>query len=104
MNLLPFLAAGNKATPHDVLYWRLGPSRAFNQGDWKLLWPNGGSSELYNLSTDLSETKDLSSAEPDHVRDLTAAFAAWNRQMVPPKWQTLRQGSAEKKQRRKKAK
>ena len=60
--------------------------------------------ELYNLATDVSETKDLANTEPDRVRDLTAAFAAWNTQMVPPKWQTLRQGSAQKKQRRKKAK
>ncbi len=104
VNLLPFLGAGNKAVPHEALYWRFGASRAIRQGDWKLLWPNGGSAELYNLATDLSETKDLANAEPDRVRDLTAAFDVWNRQLVPPKWQTLRQGAAQKKQSRKKAK
>ncbi len=82
--------------PPEALYSRFGASRATRQGDWNLLWPNAGSSELYNLATDQSETKDHANAEPDRVRDPTAAFVASSTQTVPPKWQTLRLGSAQK--------
>ncbi len=45
---------------------------ALRQGPWKLIFLKGGAHELYNLQTDLSETKDVAAANPEVVEKLTA--------------------------------
>jgi arylsulfatase A-like enzyme len=44
---------------------------AIRQGPWKLIFLKNGKRELYNLQNDLSETKDISEANPDVVKRLT---------------------------------
>jgi len=50
------------------------PNRDFaiRQGPWKLIFSQGGARVLYNLQTDLSETKDVAAANPETVEKLTA--------------------------------
>jgi arylsulfatase A-like enzyme len=45
---------------------------AIRQGPWKLIFLKGGKRELYNLQNDLSETKDVTEANSDVVKRLTA--------------------------------
>lgn len=45
---------------------------AIRQGPWKLVFLADGAKELYNLETDLSETKDLAAARPEVVVRLSA--------------------------------
>jgi uncharacterized sulfatase len=89
------------------LYWHMptytvaygrSPCAVVRQGDWKLIhWfgdyietkgftPDqtpygklviGARTELYNLREDLSETRDLAASQPERVRALSAALAAW---------------------------
>jgi arylsulfatase A-like enzyme len=61
VNLLPFLAAENKATPHDTLFWRFGPQKAVRKGKWKLVdWRDFDAKkqsgwQLYDLDADIGE-------------------------------------------------
>jgi arylsulfatase A-like enzyme len=87
VNLLPFLSGENKAAPHERLYWRFGPQIALREGDWKLLKVRGDSElRLYNLASDIGETRDLASTEPERVKKLQAAWDAWNGTLIEPKW------------------
>ncbi len=71
---------------------------AIRIGDWKLLLsastkdteeaeqeePASGSVQLYNLATDLGETKDLAAANPDKVKELRARLDVWMKGFVRP--------------------
>ena len=49
----------------------LGPSSTLRRGDWKLIYYHTDQRfELFNLADDLSETKNLATAEPKRVRDM----------------------------------
>jgi len=101
VNLLPYLAGGRTNPPHDALYWRFGGQMAIRQGDWKLVKaPGAGSNpeswggskatvegaELYHLAQDLGERTNLAAREPEKVRELAAAWNAWNAGLVEPAW------------------
>ncbi|HEX9889935.1 MAG TPA: arylsulfatase [Nitriliruptorales bacterium] len=63
------------------LYFEHEGNRALRVGDWKLVsaWP--GSWELYDLSSDRTETRDLADAEPAHLKRLTAMWLDWARRV-----------------------
>jgi arylsulfatase A-like enzyme len=99
VNLLPYLtgenlAGGNKAKPHETLYWRFGEQWAIRHGDWKLVVGNEPmnpatkqkSAELINLAADLSETKNLAAEQPAKVKELQMLYAAWNAEQKDPLW------------------
>lgn len=100
VNLLPYLMGQNKAAPHEALYWRFGPQWAIRKGDWKLLGTAQGFAELYNLSNDLPETKNLASAESAKRQELQAAWDSWNAKNIPAKWRTIRERGLKKKKKK----
>jgi len=55
-----------------------------------------GRAELYNLAEDIGESRDLASAQPAKLKELLADWEAWNRQLMPPRWQTQRQRAERK--------
>lgn len=59
---------------HDFLYWefneRQGPIQAIRKDDWKLVWKLEGKPELYNLSNDIGESKNLASREPQKLNEM----------------------------------
>jgi arylsulfatase A-like enzyme len=92
VDLMPHLEGRASGAPHDALYWRFGRQMAIRKGDLKLVRtidsPSGPAlpPALYDLSTDLGETKDLSAARPDAVQDLQADWDAWNATQAKPAW------------------
>ena len=98
VNLLPFLAPANGATPHETLFWRYGPQLAIRRGDWKLVKAGSGAArdltgaattdgaKLFNLRDDLAEQRDLAAAEPGKVRELADAWRKWNLELAAPSW------------------
>ena len=86
VDLLPYLTGQNESRPHERMYWRFGKQWAVRSGDWKLVVANGGSGqpELYNLARDMSESKDLASAEPARVAELQKLYDAWNAEQAEP--------------------
>jgi len=86
VNLMPYLTGENKASPHETMYWRFGPQWAVRHGDYKLVVSRGGSGEpeLYDLASDISESKDLAKSQPEKVKQLQALYDAWNAEQAPP--------------------
>lgn len=50
---------------------------AIRQGPWKLIFHKGGQRELYNLNTDLRETKDVLSANPQIAANMDALMQTY---------------------------
>lgn len=65
--------------------WRTTPVGAIHSGDWKLLhFMEDGRKELYNITEDIGEARDLASQSPDKVRELYAQLEAWRKQVSAP--------------------
>lgn len=83
VNLLPYLTGEKSGAPHERLFWRSGKQAGLREGDWKLV-RHDGTDELYNLKTDLGETKDLATTESETTKRLAAALDAWDKELIPP--------------------
>jgi arylsulfatase A-like enzyme len=66
-------------TEQDYLAWEVFGNRAVRQGDWKIRWqfkPYGkGDWELFNVTADPAERKDLAAAQPGKLK---AMLALWD--------------------------
>ena len=69
-----------------TLFWRYGKSVAVRQGKWKLVRQNRADFELFDLSRDVGETRDLANEEPEVKRRLEVALAKLNGEMAAPRW------------------
>lgn len=96
VNLIPFLRGESQAAPHANLFWRTGggQSYAVRSGDWKLVRNRKQPDELYDLSTDIGEAKDLASARPEVVAKLAADLSAWDKELIAPLFQSPKGGKA----------
>ncbi|MGE0755901.1 MAG: arylsulfatase [Pirellulaceae bacterium] len=63
---------------HESLWWLHEGNRAVRVGDWKLVAANEQPWELFDLSRDRSETRNLAAEMPGKVRELETV---WNRQL-----------------------
>ncbi len=106
-SLLPLLTGEKQSLPERALHWRQhGPKGniAMREGRWKLIYnrrTKGSKPELYDLSSDVGETKDLASVHPEVVADLTKKMAAWESQMKDPIWGSGAPGHVGKKKAKK---
>lgn len=86
VNLLPFIG-GEASIPRKSLFWHFRREafvpggidrKAVLVGDWKLLRSDRLESvELYDLSRDPAEERDLSSSEPEKVQELLTEIDSW---------------------------
>ncbi|MCX6855161.1 MAG: sulfatase-like hydrolase/transferase, partial [Verrucomicrobia bacterium] len=105
VNLIPHLTGEMTQPPHQNLFWRSqGPQglHAMRQGDWKLVHLPGGKPELYNLATDIGETKNLGTEKPEIVAQLTAAIAEWEKGTILPVFEGPKKAKAPVKKKAKK--
>ena len=73
-NILPALLGHQSEKPirEATVHHGKGGSLAIRQGPWKLIAPyRKNKAELYNLSSDISESKNIASEHPDIVQSLT---------------------------------
>ncbi len=92
-SLAPLLRAGRGDALHETLFfWSDAPvtqgssprmsiprrNYAVRRGQWKLV----AGKELYDLSRDPSEQKDLADRQPEMVKELQAAFDGWVQEVV----------------------
>jgi arylsulfatase A-like enzyme len=68
--LLGEAAAGRQQEQHEYLYWELNGQTAVRQGQWKAVQPRNQPWELYDLSRDISETKNLAAEYADMLAKL----------------------------------
>ena len=83
---LTSLFKGQKWAGHKQIFFEHEGNRAVRQGDYKLLssYPDNKWA-LYNLKTDRSELNDLSTRQPEKVKELASLYDAWaNRINVVP--------------------
>jgi arylsulfatase len=71
-SMLPALQ--NSESERSQLWWEHIGNAAIIRGNWKLVRQYDFDWELYDLSTDRNELKDLSKANPDVVTELTAEW------------------------------
>ncbi len=87
VNLLPHLSGKNKESPHEILFWRdvRDGAWAVRKGNHKVVFEPEDAPEplLFDLSVDISESKDLASKYPEKVKKLTEAFNKWNQEQAP---------------------
>jgi arylsulfatase A-like enzyme/alpha-L-fucosidase len=102
VNLVPYLSGEKSGTPHKTLFWR-----EEEQGQWgerddtlkliratKEVDTTGGRytvrslpalrEQLFDLTADIGEQRDLSAQRPAAFHDMLAKLAAWNKLAVPP--------------------
>lgn len=92
VNLLPYLNGEKDGPPHDAIYLRMHDKGAFavRSGDFKLLMQSRESTaELFNLTTDVSEGKNVAASNPEKMKELEKRLAEWNAQLIAPVFQGL---------------
>jgi hypothetical protein len=102
VNLIPYLNGTNSAAPHDAIYLRMFDKGAFavRSQDHKLVIPGKGSApQLFDVTGDVSETKNLAEARPKVLQELEQRRAAWNSQLVEPVFEGLLSPKARQKAR-----
>ena len=77
IDLLPYLDGERDGPPHPRLFWAHHGDRAIREGPWKLLLVEGSDPQLFDLSRDRSETKDLAASETTRVGALSGALEEW---------------------------
>lgn len=89
VDLLPLLNGDVQQIERPALYWHYPhyhhdrPASAIREGNWKLIQylDNTGDVELYDLASDLSETKNLATDRPGRKADLLAKLQRWQREV-----------------------
>ncbi len=86
VNLIPFVYGKNEEAPHKALFWRRGISAAVREGNWKLIRVETDPILLFDLSKDLSETKNVAKENPEIVKQLLNKLAGWEKGLSKPHW------------------
>ncbi len=85
VNIIPHLTGEVIRPPHERLFWRLrGKEFAVREGAWKLIEPDGKPAQLFDLASDLGETKDLAADKADIAQRLAASLAEWRKGLKEP--------------------
>lgn len=97
------LLGKEQAVRDTPIFWRRPPDRpgrprnpfpdlAMREGDWKLLcMADGSAPQLYDLSKDERESKNLAEAHPERIEAMKKALLAWNESMPKDKPQVPRE-------------
>ncbi|MEI7533164.1 MAG: arylsulfatase [Verrucomicrobiae bacterium] len=94
-SLVPVFAKDG-TVKHDYLWFCHDGNRAIRMGDWKLVADHKQPWELYDLSVDRSETKNLASAYPEKVKEMEAAWIKHAEELKALAMQDLPQNSSGK--------
>ena len=86
VDLLPHLSGNRREAPHQALYWRYGKQSAVREGNYKLLRADPDPDQLYDLTSDIGESRDLTTGHADTAGRLNDRLKAWDAQLVPPAW------------------
>ncbi len=85
INLMPLLTGKVTQLPERPLFWCVGKKNALRLGDWKLI-RDGKEWQLYDLTQDISETRNLAPQEPARVQKMSALWDKWNDEQIEPLW------------------
>ena len=87
VDLLPWATGDANGAPHEALFWRSGASRSALIDGWKLnVSDPPGRTWLYEITSDPTEKRDRSEAEPERLASMLAALDAHDADQGPPGW------------------
>jgi arylsulfatase len=89
VSLCPLLQGRSLVRPKPI-FWELQGRYAMRDGPWKLLGREDHPWELYDISRDRCELHDLAAAQPQRVRTMAAAHAAWAQRCGVQSWKQIR--------------
>jgi arylsulfatase A-like enzyme len=81
---------GEPADGSHALFWEHVGNAAAREGDWKIVRVADEPWELYNMSNDRSELRDLATAHPDVVDRLVEEWSHWADSVGVIPWDQLR--------------
>lgn len=70
LSFLPTLLGKPRQQTHSHLYWEYGGQTAVRMNQWKAIRGKGGDWELYDLSTDIEEKRDIATDHPEILNQL----------------------------------
>ena len=78
VSLVSLLKDRKSLVPRQI-FWEYNGKSAMRQGPWKLIMNQTRKEpiELYDLTRDMSESKNLADNQPQRVRQMQSALAAW---------------------------
>jgi arylsulfatase A-like enzyme len=102
VDLMPHLLGKATRPPHERLFWRTGGGVAYGvrEGRYKLVKIQG-QTQLFDLESDIGETTDISAAKPDVLQRLDKAREDWNKELIPPIFESPRAGQKQKQKNKK---
>ena len=77
VSLVPALKAGQTSRGDKPIFWEFAGNHAIRDGHWKLVAERSKDWELYDLSIDRSETRNLAADRPGKVKALANAYDTW---------------------------
>lgn len=87
VNLVPYVRGEKSGAPHSHIYLRMFDSGDFamRRGDHKIVKPRKVETpRLFNVRTDIAETKEISQAQPALHAELLADYETWNARLIEP--------------------
>lgn len=81
-------AEGAPTGGHESLFWRYDVMGAVRSGDWKLLRFPDRPPQLYDLSADNAESRNLATQNPEKVGELMQQLFEWEAGMIHARWNT----------------
>lgn len=87
ISMLPALTGQGTQEQHDYLYWELGKKVAVRMGKWKGVQSKNGKLELYDLSADIGEQKNLAGSHPEVASTIQALMTASHLECLSDQWE-----------------
>ena len=84
-SLVPAFAK-DRSIPHDYFWWYHDGNRAIRVGIWKLVADHNRPWELYDLTSDRSEAKNLAARHPSKVKELSAVWTKHEKEFAAQAW------------------
>ena len=76
-SLLPLISGEGEWNGERTLFWEHENGRAVRVGNWKMTSLRNGGWQLFDLSTDYSETNNVAAEYPDKVREMKTLWNNW---------------------------
>ncbi len=86
VDLEPYVTGKSEGRPHQTLFWKKDVRAAVRDGDWKLIRFPDRPAELYDLSDDIKEHKNLALEHPDRVKQMYRQIYEWELTLERPRW------------------
>jgi len=103
VNLMPFITGKDKGIPHEVLFWRAFDqgTLATRRGDSKAINSDRDGNHLFNLASDLTESKNLLKDNTQQYLQQMQEVKAWESELIDPIFKPLQGRHVDNKKRKK---